>query len=50
MPGAYQGTGAAFVSAFKQAFGHQPQPQAVFGYAAVQSAARRAQEGRRQRR
>jgi branched-chain amino acid transport system substrate-binding protein len=37
MPGAYQGTGATFVSAFKQAFGHQPQPQAVFGYAAVQA-------------
>jgi hypothetical protein len=37
MPGSYQGTGAAFVSAFKRAFGHQPQPQAVFGYAAVQA-------------
>ena len=37
MPGAYQGTGAAFVSAFKQAYHHQPQPQAVFGYAAMQA-------------
>jgi branched-chain amino acid transport system substrate-binding protein len=37
MPGSYQGTGAAFVSAFKQAYGHQPQPQAVFGYAAMQA-------------
>jgi branched-chain amino acid transport system substrate-binding protein len=37
MPGSYQGTGAAFVSAFRQAFGHQPQPQAVFGYAAMQA-------------
>jgi branched-chain amino acid transport system substrate-binding protein len=37
MPGAYQGTGAAFVSSFRQAFGHQPQPQAVFGYAAMQA-------------
>jgi branched-chain amino acid transport system substrate-binding protein len=37
MPSAYQGTGAAFVSAFKQAFHHSPQPQAVFGYAAMQA-------------
>jgi branched-chain amino acid transport system substrate-binding protein len=37
MPGSYQGTGAAFVSAFQQAYGHRPQPQAVFGYAAVQA-------------
>ena len=37
MPGSYQGTGAAFVSAFRQAYGHQPQPQAVFGYAAMQA-------------
>jgi branched-chain amino acid transport system substrate-binding protein len=37
MPGSYQGTGAAFVSAFKQAYSHQPQPQAVFGYAAMQA-------------
>ena len=37
MPGSYQGTGPAFVSAFKQAYGHRPQPQAVFGYAAVQA-------------
>jgi branched-chain amino acid transport system substrate-binding protein len=37
MPGSYQGTGAAFVSAFRRAYGHQPQPQAVFGYAAVQA-------------
>jgi branched-chain amino acid transport system substrate-binding protein len=37
LPGSYQGTGAAFVSAFKQAYGHQPQPQAVFGYAAMQA-------------
>jgi branched-chain amino acid transport system substrate-binding protein len=37
MPGSYQGTGPAFVSAFTQAYGHRPQPQAVFGYAAVQA-------------
>jgi branched-chain amino acid transport system substrate-binding protein len=37
LPGSYQGTGAAFVSAFRQAYGHQPQPQAVFGYAAMQA-------------
>jgi branched-chain amino acid transport system substrate-binding protein len=37
MPGSYRGTGPAFVSAFKQAYGHQPQPQAVFGYAAMQA-------------
>ena len=37
MPGSYQGRGAAFVSAFKQAYGHQPQPQAVFGYATMQA-------------
>jgi branched-chain amino acid transport system substrate-binding protein len=37
MPGSYQGTGPAFVSAFKQAYGHQPQPPAVFGYAAMQA-------------
>jgi branched-chain amino acid transport system substrate-binding protein len=37
MPGGYQGTGAGFVSSFTQAFGHRPQPQAVFGYAAVQA-------------
>ena len=36
-PGSYQGTGAAFVSAFRQAYGHRPQPQAVFGYAAMQA-------------
>jgi branched-chain amino acid transport system substrate-binding protein len=37
MPSGYQGTGPAFVSAFRQAFGHRPQPQAVFGYAAMQA-------------
>jgi branched-chain amino acid transport system substrate-binding protein len=37
MPGSYRGTGPAFVSAFQQAYGHRPQPQAVFGYAAVQA-------------
>ena len=37
MPGSYEGTGAAFVSAFMQAYGHRPQPQAVFGYAAMQA-------------
>jgi branched-chain amino acid transport system substrate-binding protein len=37
MPGSYHGTGAAFVSAFRQKYGHQPQPQAVFGYAAVEA-------------
>jgi branched-chain amino acid transport system substrate-binding protein len=37
MPGSYPGTGAAFVTAFKQAYGHRPQPQAVFGYAAMQA-------------
>ncbi len=37
MPGSYQGTGTAFVSAFQRAHGHQPQPQAVFGYAAMQA-------------
>jgi branched-chain amino acid transport system substrate-binding protein len=37
MPGSYKGTGPAFVSAFQQAYGHRPQPQAVFGYAAVQA-------------
>jgi branched-chain amino acid transport system substrate-binding protein len=36
-PGHYQGTGAQFVSAFRSAFGHAPQPQAVFGYAAMQA-------------
>jgi branched-chain amino acid transport system substrate-binding protein len=36
-PGSYQGTGPAFVSAFTQAYGHRPQPQAVFGYAAVEA-------------
>jgi branched-chain amino acid transport system substrate-binding protein len=37
LPGSYQGTGPAFVSAFKQAYGHRPQPQAVFGYAAMEA-------------
>ncbi len=37
MPGSYEGTGAAFVSAFRQAYGHRPQPQAVFGYAAMEA-------------
>jgi branched-chain amino acid transport system substrate-binding protein len=37
MPGSYRGTGPAFVSAFAHAYGHRPQPQAVFGYAAMQA-------------
>jgi branched-chain amino acid transport system substrate-binding protein len=36
-PGHYSGTGAAFASAFRQAFHRQPLPQAVFGYAAMQA-------------
>lgn len=37
MPGHYQGTGPQFVSAFRSTFHHRPQPQAVFGYAAMQA-------------
>jgi branched-chain amino acid transport system substrate-binding protein len=37
MPGRYQGTGQQFVSAFRSTFHHSPQPQAVFGYAAMQA-------------
>ena len=37
LPGHYAGTGAAFVAAFRRAYGHQPQPQAVFGFAAMQA-------------
>ncbi|HEX5193243.1 MAG TPA: ABC transporter substrate-binding protein [Solirubrobacteraceae bacterium] len=37
LPGHYQGTGPQFVSAFRSAFHHRPQPQAVFGYAAMQA-------------
>jgi branched-chain amino acid transport system substrate-binding protein len=37
MPGHYQGTGPQFVSAFRSAFHRRPQPQAVFGYAAMQA-------------
>ena len=35
--GHYEGTGPQFVSAFRAAFHHRPQPQAVFGYAAMQA-------------
>jgi branched-chain amino acid transport system substrate-binding protein len=37
LPGHYEGTGAQFVSDFRSAFHHQPQPQAVFGYAAMRA-------------
>jgi branched-chain amino acid transport system substrate-binding protein len=36
-PGHYPGNGSAFQSAFRLAFHHQPQPQAVFGYVAMQA-------------
>jgi branched-chain amino acid transport system substrate-binding protein len=36
-PGHYPGNSTAFTSAFRLAFHHQPQPQAVFGYAAMQA-------------
>ena len=37
MPGQYKGTGPHFVSAFRSMFHRRPQPQAVFGYAAMQA-------------
>jgi branched-chain amino acid transport system substrate-binding protein len=37
LPGHYVGTGARFVSAFRSIYHRQPQPQAVFGYAAMQA-------------
>jgi branched-chain amino acid transport system substrate-binding protein len=37
MPGRYQGTGSQFVSAFRSTLHRSPQPQAVFGYAAMQA-------------
>jgi branched-chain amino acid transport system substrate-binding protein len=36
-PGHYPGNGSAFESAFRLAFHHRPQPQAVFGYVAMQA-------------
>jgi branched-chain amino acid transport system substrate-binding protein len=36
-PGDYPGNRTAFQSAFRLAFHHQPQPQAVFGYVAMQA-------------